>query len=40
MNDKIKQWLKRIGVLGFCFFLGKGLVWIAIAFGAIKCAAT
>lgn len=40
MNDKIKQWLKRIGVLGFCFFLGKGLVWIAVFMGLIKCAAT
>jgi hypothetical protein len=39
MNDKVKQWIKRVGVLGFFFFLGKGLVWIAIFAGVGKCAA-
>ena len=24
-------WLKRIGIVGFLFFLIKGLVWLAIA---------
>lgn len=28
------NWLKRIGVAGFLFFLVKGLVWIAIFAGA------
>lgn len=28
------QWLKRLGVLGFLFFLIKGLVWLAIFFFA------
>jgi len=25
-----KNWLKRIGVLGFLFFLIKGIVWLVI----------
>lgn len=29
-----KKWLKRVGVLGFLFFLIKGLVWIAIGVAA------
>lgn len=29
-----KTWLKRIGLAGFLFFLIKGLVWIAVFFGA------
>lgn len=28
-----KVWFKRIGVIGFLFFLIKGLVWLAIFFG-------
>jgi hypothetical protein len=28
-TGKIK-WLKRIGIIGFIFFLIKGLIWIAI----------
>jgi hypothetical protein len=30
------EWLKRIGVLGFLFFLIKGLIWLAIFFGVFK----
>jgi len=29
-------WLKRIGLLGFLFFLIKGLIWLAIFFGVFK----
>jgi len=29
-GNKWKRWLKKIGVLGFLFFLIKGLVWLAI----------
>ena len=29
-QNKIKPWLKRIGVLGFLFFLVKGLFWLFI----------
>lgn len=30
---KFKMWFKRIGVIGFLFFLVKGLVWLAIFLG-------
>ncbi|MEQ1745378.1 MAG: hypothetical protein ABMA02_08135 [Saprospiraceae bacterium] len=29
-----KAWLRRLGVAGFLFFLIKGLVWLAIFWGA------
>ncbi|WP_256366327.1 hypothetical protein [Spirosoma rhododendri] len=32
MNDRIKQWLKRVGWLGFLFFLIKGLLWLIIPY--------
>ena len=32
-NQKIVNWLKRIGWLGFAFFLLKGLVWISVWLG-------
>lgn len=32
----LPRWLRRLGALGFCFFLVKGLVWLALAaFGAL-----
>ncbi|UKN01599.1 hypothetical protein K6119_17900 [Paracrocinitomix mangrovi] len=31
--SKLKVWIKRIGVVGFIFFLVKGLVWLAIFLG-------
>ena len=27
---EVKTWIKRLGFLGFLFFLGKGLLWLAI----------
>jgi len=27
---QIKRWIKRVGFLGFMFFLVKGLLWLAI----------
>jgi hypothetical protein len=30
----LQYWLKRIGVIGFLFFLVKGLIWLALFFGA------
>lgn len=33
---EIPAWLKRFGVAGFLFFLIKGLVWLALGFGAFK----
>lgn len=35
-TTKTKAWLSRIGLAGFLFFLGKGLLWLFIGFGAIK----
>lgn len=32
MNEKYKNWLKKIGVAGFLFFLIKGILWLI--FGA------
>jgi hypothetical protein len=32
----MKDWLKRIGILGFLFFLVKGLIWLAIFFGLFE----
>lgn len=32
MNENTKRWLKKIGVVGFLFFLLKGIVWLV--FGA------
>jgi hypothetical protein len=34
---RIVAWFKRIGLAGFLFFLIKGLVWIAVFAGLIKC---
>jgi hypothetical protein len=34
VKDKLKKWIKRIGIVGFLFFLIKGLIWIAIFAGA------
>lgn len=33
LNTKTKRTLKKFGVLGFMFFLIKGLVWLAIFAG-------
>jgi integral membrane protein len=35
-SRKMYQWVKRIGVTGFLFFLIKGLVWIGVFTGLIK----
>lgn len=35
-NNKTTKWLKRIGLVGFLFFLLKGLVWLAIGYFIIK----
>ncbi len=34
----MKRWLRRIGVMGFLFFLLKGLVWLAVFYGLIDLA--
>lgn len=38
-NDKrtrLKLWFKRIGVVGFLFFLIKGLIWLALGYFILK----
>ncbi len=32
-----KAWLKKLGVVGFLFFLIKGLAWLAVFFWIGKC---
>jgi len=32
-NTKFKDWIKKIGIAGFLFFLVKGLVWLFIFYG-------
>lgn len=34
--NKFKKWIKKLGVIGFLFFLIKGLIWLAIFFGIGK----
>jgi len=36
MKQKLIIWFKRIGVAGFLFFLIKGLIWLAIFWGAAE----
>jgi len=35
-REKIIRWLKRLGFVGFLFFLLKGLIWLAVIFGITK----
>jgi hypothetical protein len=35
-KEKLMRWLKRLGFMGFLFFLLKGLVWLAVIFGITK----
>jgi len=35
-REKIKVYLKRMGLAGFLFFLIKGLIWLFIIFGGAK----
>ena len=37
-KKSLKNWLKKIGIAGFLFFLIKGLVWLYIFFQMGKCA--
>lgn len=32
-RDRIKTWLKRLGLAGFLFFMIKGLIWLAVFMG-------
>ena len=35
-DTKLKSWLRRLGFLGFMFFLVKGLAWIAVIYFGVK----
>jgi hypothetical protein len=35
--NKLKSWLKKIGIAGFLFFLIKGIIWIAVFVALGKC---
>jgi hypothetical protein len=35
-ENKRKRWLKRIGVVGFLFFLGKGILWLILGGALFK----
>jgi hypothetical protein len=35
-KEKIKVWIRKIGIAGLLFFLIKGLIWLAVIFGAAK----
>ena len=30
-EKKPKNWIQKVGIIGFLFFLAKGLVWLAAA---------
>jgi hypothetical protein len=36
MSPKIREYIKKVGWLGFFFFLGKGMVWLYIFYVAGK----
>jgi hypothetical protein len=36
-REKIINWIKKLGLAGFLFFLLKGLVWIYLAYQLGKC---
>lgn len=31
-KEKVKTWLKRIGIAGFLFFLIKGIIWLIVLY--------
>lgn len=35
-TEKVKKYMKRLGLAGFLFFLIKGLIWLAVIFGGAK----
>lgn len=35
-KEQKKQWLKKLGLLGFLFFLIKGIAWIVVGYMAYK----
>ncbi len=37
-KTKFRLWLKRVGAVGFLFFLAKGIFWIYVFMSLGKCA--
>ncbi|XZQ03852.1 hypothetical protein ACJVDK_16755 [Pedobacter sp. MW01-1-1] len=35
-KEKVKLWFKRVGVVGFLFFLIKGLIWLVVFYFIAK----
>lgn len=35
-ENKLFIWLKKIGIVGFLFFLVKGIIWLLIFYGAFN----
>ena len=35
-DNKFKEWVKRLGTIGFMFFFLKGLAWIAVFYFGVK----
>jgi hypothetical protein len=35
-KEKVILWFKRLGLAGFLFFLIKGLIWLAVLYGAVE----
>jgi hypothetical protein len=35
-ESKLISWLKKIGILGFLFFLLKGIAWLLVFFGVFQ----
>lgn len=34
--SKLQSWLRRVGVAGFLFFLGKGLIWLFLGAAVVE----
>ncbi|MGN7988037.1 hypothetical protein ACTJKC_11895 [Pedobacter sp. 22226] len=35
-KEKVKLWFKRVGLVGFLFFLIKGLIWLVVFYFVSK----
>lgn len=38
MKQDWRSWLKRVGILGFLFFLAKGIIWLVVFYLAWRAA--
>ncbi len=38
MKQDWRSWLKRVGILGFLFFLVKGIIWLVVFYLAWRAA--